>query len=134
MKLKSNLFIGKRPLEIIPDLATYVPGHVDIPRMREGRLGGAFFTVWAPCPELVDMDVGKDFLGMTDVCDFFPLEKNICIFIHTKTNMYHILEFSRLHRSIGSHKEHDCSASRRMTSLCDPINFYRRKRLTQSPY
>jgi len=58
---------GRKPLDIIPDLATGLPGHVDIPKMRKGRLGGAFFTVWAPCPELVGEDPGKDFLDSTNV-------------------------------------------------------------------
>lgn len=29
--------------------------------MREGRLGGAFWTVWAPCYDVVDEDPGPDF-------------------------------------------------------------------------
>lgn len=43
-----------------------LPGHVDIPRMREGRLGGAFFTVWAPCAEFVGEEYGPDFMGRTE--------------------------------------------------------------------
>ena len=27
-----------------------VPMHVDLPRLREGMNGGAFWSVWAPCP------------------------------------------------------------------------------------
>jgi hypothetical protein len=38
-------WIDRRPLDIIPELTTGLPGHVDIPRMRKGHLGGAFFTV-----------------------------------------------------------------------------------------
>lgn len=26
-------------------------GHVDIPRLREGQNGGAFWSVFVPCPE-----------------------------------------------------------------------------------
>lgn len=40
--------------------------------MREGRLGGAFFTVWAPCPDTLGLDPGKDFLGRTDVGFLLP--------------------------------------------------------------
>ncbi|KIW93609.1 uncharacterized protein Z519_06214 [Cladophialophora bantiana CBS 173.52] len=29
--------------------------------MREGRLGGAFWTVWAPCYDVIDEDPGLDF-------------------------------------------------------------------------
>jgi len=54
------------PLDVIPDLATSLPGHVDIPKMREGHLGGAFFTVWAPCADFVGQDYGLNFLGMTE--------------------------------------------------------------------
>lgn len=29
-------------------------GHVDVPRMREGKLGGIFMSVWIPCEENVE--------------------------------------------------------------------------------
>lgn len=61
-----TLTIDRNPLSIIPDLATSLPGHVDIPRMREGHLGGAFFTVWAPCVDFLGGDYGPDFLSMTE--------------------------------------------------------------------
>jgi membrane dipeptidase len=51
---------------VLPDLAKSLPGHVDIPKMRAGKLGGAFFTVWAPCADFVGEDYGPDFLGMTE--------------------------------------------------------------------
>ncbi|KXJ87925.1 membrane dipeptidase [Microdochium bolleyi] len=53
--------LDRHPLEAIKMLSSTVPGHVDIPRMRAGRLGGAFWTVWTPCPELVGDDPGADF-------------------------------------------------------------------------
>jgi hypothetical protein len=59
--------IGRYPLEILPELAIRVPGHVDIPKMREGKLGGAFFTAWAPCPETLGQDPRKEFMGRADV-------------------------------------------------------------------
>jgi membrane dipeptidase len=34
--------------------------------MRQGHLGGAFFTVWAPCADFLGQDFGPDFLGTTD--------------------------------------------------------------------
>jgi membrane dipeptidase len=30
---------------------TGLPGHVDLPRLRAGQNGGAFWSVYAPCPE-----------------------------------------------------------------------------------
>jgi len=30
------------------------PGHVDIPRMRTGKVGGMFMSVWIPCEENVE--------------------------------------------------------------------------------
>jgi membrane dipeptidase len=34
--------------------------------MRAGHLGGAFFTVWAPCADFLGQSYGPDFLGMTE--------------------------------------------------------------------
>ena len=34
--------------------------------MRTGHLGGAFFTVWAPCADLLGGNYGPDFLGLTE--------------------------------------------------------------------
>lgn len=51
----------RHPLSILPDLATYTPGHIDIPRLRKGHLGAAFWTVWAPCPDFLGIDVGPDY-------------------------------------------------------------------------
>ena len=28
-----------------------MPSHVDIPRLKEGKSGGAFWSVFAPCPK-----------------------------------------------------------------------------------
>jgi len=67
LKSQAKNTTGRNPLETIPELAIRIPGHVDIPKMKEGRLGGAFFTVWTPCPETLDQDPGKDFMGRTDV-------------------------------------------------------------------
>ncbi|EXJ55946.1 hypothetical protein A1O7_08877 [Cladophialophora yegresii CBS 114405] len=53
--------LNRRPLDALLQLNGSFPGHVDIPRMRQGRLGGAFWTVWAPCYDVVDEDPGPDF-------------------------------------------------------------------------
>ncbi|KAJ1326160.1 membrane dipeptidase [Microdochium nivale] len=57
--------LDRYPLEAIKRLNGSAPGHVDIPRIREGYLGGAFWTVWTPCPELVGDDPGPDFNNPT---------------------------------------------------------------------
>ncbi|WWC88459.1 uncharacterized protein L201_003370 [Kwoniella dendrophila CBS 6074] len=41
--------ISKDPVQGASQLAGSYPGHVDIPRMREGKLGGIFMAVWIPC-------------------------------------------------------------------------------------
>lgn len=60
---------------------THVPGHVDIPRIREGRLGGAFWTVWAPCPATTGEDPGPDFTtatnGVRDAFEMLDLIQNM---------------------------------------------------------
>ncbi|KAJ9626169.1 hypothetical protein H2204_010121 [Knufia peltigerae] len=58
---KVGFGFDRKPLDAIPLLNGSFPGHVDIPRMREGRLGGAFWTVWAPCYDVVGEDPGADF-------------------------------------------------------------------------
>ena len=42
-------------------------GHVDVPRMREGKLGGIFMSVWIPCEENVE------FLNPDTVCPAFRI-------------------------------------------------------------
>ena len=58
--------LHRQPMTAIAQLNTSFPGHVDIPRMRTGRLGAAFWTVWAPCYDVVGDDPGPDFLTPTD--------------------------------------------------------------------
>ncbi|CAM1507788.1 Fc.00g046360.m01.CDS01 [Cosmosporella sp. VM-42] len=53
--------LNRKPLDVVAQLNGSFPGHVDIPRMRQGRLGGAFWTVWAPCYDVVGEDPGPDF-------------------------------------------------------------------------
>ncbi|KAH9036792.1 membrane dipeptidase-domain-containing protein [Lactarius deliciosus] len=47
------------------DLSKPILGHVDIPRLRTGRVGGFFWSVYTPCPSDIDEDPGKDFLEPT---------------------------------------------------------------------
>lgn len=53
--------LDRHPISILPELANYTPGHIDIPRLRKGNLGAAFWTVWAPCPDFLGIDVGPDY-------------------------------------------------------------------------
>lgn len=38
------------------DLNSRMPGHVDIPRLREGKVGGFFWSVYVSCPETKDAE------------------------------------------------------------------------------
>lgn len=68
---------------MIPLVAERLPGHADIPRMRQGRLSGVFWTVWAPCPDILgpDQDQGPDFLKPTnhlrDALEEFDMVQNL---------------------------------------------------------
>lgn len=62
---------------MLPQLADGYPGHIDIPRLRKGHLGGAFWTVWAPCPDFLGLDVGDDYTipndGLRDALEILDL-------------------------------------------------------------
>jgi len=45
------------------DLESEMPAHVDIPRLRKGKVGGFFWSVYVSCPDL--LDAGRNFLGAT---------------------------------------------------------------------
>ncbi|KAH9062409.1 membrane dipeptidase-domain-containing protein [Lactarius vividus] len=47
------------------DLNKPTLGHVDIPRLLTGRVGGFFWSVYTPCPSDIDEDPGKEFLDPT---------------------------------------------------------------------
>lgn len=49
----AHKYPDRHPLTLLPSLATHIPGHIDIPRLRAGHLGAAFWTVWAPCPDFL---------------------------------------------------------------------------------
>ncbi|BEJ18082.1 hypothetical protein CspHIS471_0703590 [Cutaneotrichosporon sp. HIS471] len=60
------------------DLGKKMSGHVDIPRMRAGRLGGFFWSVYADCHEEID---GPDFLNpshhVRDTLEQIDLARNL---------------------------------------------------------
>ena len=43
-------------------MAKPFPGHVDIPRLREGKVGGFFWSVYVGCP---GSEEGEDYLNAT---------------------------------------------------------------------
>ncbi|KAL7420764.1 hypothetical protein Q5752_004716 [Cryptotrichosporon argae] len=43
--------ISRNPVETVPLVAGAFPGHVDVPRLRAGRVGGLFMSVWIPAAE-----------------------------------------------------------------------------------
>ncbi|TFK53894.1 hypothetical protein OE88DRAFT_1128995 [Heliocybe sulcata] len=47
------------------DLTGAMPAHVDIPRLRDGKVGGFFWSVYTSCPSDVGYDDGDDFLNAT---------------------------------------------------------------------
>ncbi|KAI5478169.1 membrane dipeptidase [Pseudohyphozyma bogoriensis] len=59
--------LAKKPMEVIKDLSGSLPGHVDIPRMKEGGVGGVFNVAYAPCNS---EPTGKDFLLPTNSAEY----------------------------------------------------------------
>ncbi|KWU45701.1 dipeptidase [Rhodotorula sp. JG-1b] len=55
--------LGERPLDVLPEVATGLAGHVDFPRLRAGGVGGLFHVAYAPCDE---EPTGPDFLQPTN--------------------------------------------------------------------
>ncbi|GFZ44974.1 Putative dipeptidase [Saitozyma sp. JCM 24511] len=49
--------LTKKPVETVKQIAGTFPGDVDVPRMRAGKVGGLFMSVWIPCGP------GTDFLA-----------------------------------------------------------------------
>ncbi|OBZ67251.1 putative dipeptidase C3A11.10c [Grifola frondosa] len=47
------------------DLNQPMPGHVDIPRLREGKVGGFFWSTYVACPAGAGLDEGEDYLNAT---------------------------------------------------------------------
>jgi hypothetical protein len=52
---------AKKPVETVKQIAGTFPGDVDVPRMRAGKVGGLFMSVWIPCGP------GTDFLAPSHV-------------------------------------------------------------------
>ncbi|THG99277.1 hypothetical protein EW026_g3041 [Hermanssonia centrifuga] len=42
-----------------------MPGHVDIPRLKTGQVGGFFWSAFVACPDWAGYDDGEDFLNST---------------------------------------------------------------------
>ncbi|ODN93396.1 hypothetical protein L198_05258 [Cryptococcus wingfieldii CBS 7118] len=60
--------LGKEPLRTVKLVRETFPGHVDVPRMRQGKLGGLFMSCWLP------VRPGDDFLNPSnDVRDALEL-------------------------------------------------------------
>ncbi|KIP04333.1 hypothetical protein PHLGIDRAFT_109710, partial [Phlebiopsis gigantea 11061_1 CR5-6] len=47
------------------DLNGALPQHVDIPRLKEGQVGGFFWSAYVSCADWVGLDEGADFLNST---------------------------------------------------------------------
>ncbi|VDB91659.1 unnamed protein product [Peniophora sp. CBMAI 1063] len=47
------------------DLSKTMPGHVDIPRLRKGKVGAFFWSVYVPCPADEGLEDGDDFTTAT---------------------------------------------------------------------
>ncbi|OSX66538.1 hypothetical protein POSPLADRAFT_1064791 [Postia placenta MAD-698-R-SB12] len=47
------------------DLNQPTLGHVDIPRLKQGQVGGFFWSVYTACPAHAGLDDGEDFLNST---------------------------------------------------------------------
>ncbi|WVQ73371.1 hypothetical protein IAR50_002940 [Cryptococcus sp. DSM 104548] len=60
--------LGKEPVRTVKLVKETFPGHVDVPRMRQGKLGGIFMSCWLP------VRPGDDFLNPSnDVRDALEL-------------------------------------------------------------
>jgi membrane dipeptidase len=55
--------IERRPMDGIDKFRSGMPGHVDIGKIKAGKVGGMFLTVWTPCPKFMGQDEGPDYLN-----------------------------------------------------------------------
>lgn len=70
-----DLSTAQHPFEEIPKIGQRYPGHVDIPRMRDGLLGAGFFYVWTPCP--VQDDFARPDNSLRDALELLDLIQNM---------------------------------------------------------
>ncbi|KAK4939920.1 hypothetical protein LTR10_019879 [Elasticomyces elasticus] len=109
--------LNRRPLDALHQLNVSFPGHVDIPRMREGRLGGAFWTVWAPCYDVTGEDPGPDFntptnhlrdsLEMLDIIqNMITLHSNDLQYARTSTEIMMAFKAGKIASLIGMEGTH----------------------------
>ncbi|WRT67987.1 uncharacterized protein IL334_004962 [Kwoniella shivajii] len=72
--------VSRNPVEGAAQLAKSYPGHVDVPRMRQGKLGGLFMAVWIPCRPGTDYclpsDDVRDALEQIDQIQLIMREKD----------------------------------------------------------
>ncbi|BGP29484.1 hypothetical protein JCM10296v2_001223 [Rhodotorula toruloides] len=61
--------LSRRPLDVLPELATGLAGHVDLPKLRQGGVGGLFHVAYAPCNA---QPTGEDFLEPTNAVEWAP--------------------------------------------------------------
>lgn len=59
--------LSRRPLDVLPELATGLAGHVDLPKLRQGGVGGLFHVAYAPCDA---QPTGEDFLEPTNAVEW----------------------------------------------------------------
>ncbi|BGO88985.1 hypothetical protein NBRC10512_002053 [Rhodotorula toruloides] len=59
--------LSRRPLDVLPELATGLAGHVDLPKLRRGGVGGLFHVAYAPCDA---QPTGEDFLEPTNAVEW----------------------------------------------------------------
>ncbi|WWD05093.1 hypothetical protein V865_003165 [Kwoniella europaea PYCC6329] len=72
--------VNRNPVEGAEQIAGPYPGHVDVPRMRQGKLGGIFMAVWLPCRPGTDYclpsDDVRDALEQVDQIQLIMREKD----------------------------------------------------------
>jgi membrane dipeptidase len=107
----SDFHSARRPLDEIPKLTSRYPGHVELPRMRDGGLGAAFFTVWTPCPATDDFDAPNDMLrDALEVLDFvqnmISQQPEHLQFARSSADIRHVHEQRKIAALIGAEGMH----------------------------
>ena len=63
--------LNHQPLDAIPRLLDSLPGHLDLPRLRQGRVGGLVNVAYAPCnPEAGFLDPNNSAEDALESIDF----------------------------------------------------------------
>lgn len=102
---------ARNPLDEIPKVAGNYPGHVDIPRLRDGLLGAAFFSVWTPCPATDDF--AKPSNDVRDALEMLDLIQNLINQLpehlqpaRTSAEIYHAHSHGKIAALIGVEGTH----------------------------